>query len=434
MRDQYIAGMPDRRQWLRKTAVAVAHGALTTHAAQSELVTRAAAEHCIMIWLGGGMAQIDTFDPKEMGDPKSKKAGSYYPAIDTSVPGVRVCQHLHRTARVMDHVTAIRSLHHDVIDEHAAATNRMHTGRHTTGTVQYPSLGSIVAHQRGAAERGVPSYVLLGYPNLTRGPGFLPQSAGFVYATDTDSPPLGLARPKAISSTRQARRELLLAATRQATREKWRDDRLLAGYDEALATNLRLGRPGFQRVFDLEEEADALREQYGDHFGQRCLLARRVCEAGVRFVEVSHNMNFRNGTGWDTHNDGQLNQHLLIEELDQALHALITDLAARRMLEKSLIVVNTEFGRPAEFDSGGGRGHHGRCFSVVLAGGGLRHQGAIGVTNHLAMEIVERPVSVPDLFATILTTLQIDPHAVVYNGDRPVTLTDGGRPIMELLT
>ena len=128
------------------------------------------AEHCVMLWLGGGMSQIDTFDPKPLGDAKTKKPGGYYESIDTSVPGVQVCRHLRKTAKLMERVTAVRSLHHDVVDEHAAATNRMHTGRPTSGTVTYPSLGSIVAHKRGAAADGVPSYVVLGYPNIVRGP------------------------------------------------------------------------------------------------------------------------------------------------------------------------------------------------------------------------------------------------------------------------
>ena len=105
-----------------------------------------------------------------------------------------------------------------------------------------------------------------------------------------------------------------------------------------------------------------MRNTYGGEFGQRCLLSRRLVQSGVRFIEVSHNLNFINGTGWDTHNDGQLKQHLLIQELDSALSTLVTDLEEKKLLDKTLIVVATEFGRPAEFDSGGGRGHYGKCF------------------------------------------------------------------------
>lgn len=391
------------------------------------------AEHCAMIWLGGGMAQIDTFDPKPMGDAKAKKAGAYYSAIDTAVDGVQVCEHLSETAKVMDRVTALRTVNHDVVDEHAAATNRMHTGRPTTGTVQYPSIGSIVAGERGAVAEGVPAYMLIGYPNLTRGPGFLGQKAGFVYLTDIQTGPAGLARPAGIDAVRNDRRKELLQAVRQAGRNRFGADELFRQYDEAVGESLRLSGPEFMKSFDLGNEPDDLRNTYGDGFGQRCLLTRRLFQAGVRFVEVSHNMNFRNGTGWDTHNDGQLNQHLLIQELDRALGAMIADLEQHQMLDKTLIVINTEFGRPAQFDSGGGRGHHSKNFCMVLAGGGLKHQGAYGVSDELAMGPVENPVSVPDAFATILATLGIDPTKNLYDGDRPVPITDGGKPIDALL-
>ncbi len=390
------------------------------------------AEHCVMIWLGGGMAQIDTFDPKAMGDAKAKKAGSYYKAIDTAVPGVQVCEHLSGTARMMDRVTALRTVHHDVVDEHAAATNRMHTGRPTTGTVQYPSIGSIIADQRGAAGEGVPAYMLIGYPNLTRGPGFLGQKAGFVYLTDIESGPAGLARPAEITDGRQARREQLLTAVRSAGRKRFAGDKLYADYDSAVAESLRLSGPDFMKSFDLSNESDDLRNQYGDGFGQRLLMTRRLFQSGVRFIEVSHNMNFRNGTGWDTHNDGQLNQHVLIQELDRSMSALMADLEAHKMLDKTLIVINSEFGRPAQFDSGGGRGHYSKNFSMVLAGGGLRHQGAYGVSDELAMNAVENPISVPDAFATIMATMGIDTSINLYDGDRPVPITDGGVPIASL--
>ena len=392
------------------------------------------AEHCIMIWLGGGMAQIDTFDPKKMGDAKAKQAGSYYKAIDTAVPGVRVCEHLSETAKCMEQVTALRTVHHDVVNEHAAATNRMHTGRPTSGTVQYPSIGSIVADQRGAAAEGVPAYMLIGYPNLTRGPGFLGQKAGFVYLTDVHSGPSGLARPKSIDEQRQARRERLLNTVRGTGQQRFVGDKLFQEYDAAIAESLRLAGPAFMQVFDLKREPDSLRGQYGDEFGQRLLLARRLCTAGVRFVEVSHNMNFRNGTGWDTHNEGQLNQHLLIKELDVAISALIRDLQRKSMLDKTLIMINTEFGRPAQFDSGGGRGHHSQNFTAVLAGGGLRHCGAYGTSDELGMAAVEDPVSVPDMFATAFAALRIDPTRNLHDGDRPVPITDGGTPIRRLLS
>ena len=157
-------------------------------------------------------------------------------------------------------------------------------------------------------------------------------------------------------------------------------------------------------------------------------------QSGVRFIEVSHNLNFINGAGWDTHNAGQLNQHILIKELDTALSALIEDLQETRLLDITLIVVATEFGRPGQFDSGGGRGHQSASFSLVLAGGGLRHRGAYGVSDDLSSKPVEHPVSVPDFHATVHAAMGINPAKDLVNASRPVPITDGGKPIAALFT
>ncbi len=403
---------------------------LAASTASAAALLKSKAEHVISIWLGGGMGQIDTFDPKRRGDPAKKIAGAYYDAIKTAVPGVEVCEHLKRLAPLMDRVTAVRTVHHTVIDEHAAATNFMHTGRVVSGTVVYPSLGSTVAHERRAAADGVPPYVLIGYPNVTRGPGFLGARANYLYLTDTAQGPAGLSRPDGLGDARQARREALLSGLRSAAPAP-RDPRLV-DYDSAIDTSLRLSSPEFTRSFKLDEEKAALRASYGSEFGQRLLLSRRLIERGVRFIEVSHNLNFINGTGWDVHNAGIKEQHHLIADLDQAMSALMLDLEARRLLDRTLIVITGEFGRPPEFDSGGGRGHQGRTFSCVLAGGGLRHRGAYGETDELSKKVVSNPVSVPDFFATIHAALGIDYTKNLYDGDRPVPITDGGRPIAAL--
>ncbi len=422
----------NRRRFL-ETAAALAGGSALSrslHAEAAPPLLRGGAEHVISIWLGGGMAQVDTFDPKRRGDPVAKKAGSYYPSIDTAVPGVRLCEHLKHLAPLMERVTAVRTVHHDVIDEHAAATNRMHTGRPISGTIRYPSIGSIIAHQRGSASDEAPPYVLIGYPNVTRGPGFLGAQAGYLYLTDTSRGPAGLSLPPGISPARQQRRHRFLAALQAGAPAT--DDPKLASYDAAIEQSLKFSGPSFNRVFQLDEEAGSLRQRYGGEFGQRCLLARRLVERGVRFVEVSHNLNFLNGTGWDTHNEGQLKQHELIQELDSAVAALITDLEARRLLDKTLIVITTEFGRPPEFDGGGGRGHQGSAFSCVLAGGGLRHHGAWGETDEISKKIVAHPVSVPDFFATLCAAVAVDYRANLHDGDRPVPITDQGQPIAAL--
>lgn len=420
--------MMQRRQFLATTAAAsMATLARNSFAAPA---LRGQAEHVVSIWLGGGMGACDTFDPKRRGDPSKKLAGSYYDSIETAVSGVRVCEHLKRVAPLMDRVTVVRTVNHNVIDEHAAATNRMHTGRPVSGTVVYPSLGSVVVHERGAAADGAPPYVVIGYPNVTRGPGFLGARDGYLYLTDTSQGPAGLSRPENISSVRQSRRQAFLAELRKS--QSVSSDSQLRDYDETIVQSLKLSGPGFMSSFQLDVEPAELRTSYGGEFGQRCLLARRLIERGVRFIEVSHNLNFLNGSGWDVHNGGILQQHALIQELDTALATLITDLEAKKLLDKTLIVITTEFGRPPEFDSGGGRGHQGTAFSCVLAGGGLKHCGAYGETDELSKKIVANPVSVPDFFATIHAALGIDYSKNLFDGDRPVPITDMGEPIAQL--
>ncbi len=429
----------NRRQCLTALTAAAATPLLgralgRTPAAENGDRLRGQAEHVIFIWLGGGMGQIDTFDPKRRGDPKAKVPGSYYDTIDTVVPGVQVCEHLPRVAALMDRMTAVRTIHHDVIDEHAAATNRMHTGRPVSGTVSYPSIGSTVAHQLGPVQEGAPPYILIGYPNVTRGPGFLGASAGYLYLTETGRGPAGLSRPDGISADRQTRRERLLQVQRQVAEQRYRDDARLADYDAAISQSLKLAGPGFSSAFDLDQEPADLRNAYGSEFGQRCLLSRRLLQRGVRFIEVSHNLNFLNGTGWDVHNDGIEKQHELIQDLDQSMATLMKDLEAHRLLDKTLIVITSEFGRPPQFDGGGGRGHQGSAFTCVLAGGGLNHCGAYGETDELSTKVVMNPVSVPDFFATIHAALGIDWTKYLYDGDRPVPITDGGQPIEALFS
>ncbi len=419
----------NRRHFLQSTALAATASPIL-HGATPIAKPKGKAEHCIFIWLGGGMAQIDTFDPKPLGDPKAspKKAGSAYASIETSVPGVRLSQHLPKTARLMEHVTAVRSVNHNIINEHAIATNFVHTARPISGSTSYPSIGSIVAHQRGAVNPKVPAYMLIGYPSPSRGPGFLGAKFGNIYLTDTTSGPAGFTRPEDVTSQRISTREKLL----RPLQERVAESAAMADYEAAQREALRLAGPEFMRNFNLKEESASLRNDYGSEFGQRCLLARRLIQDGVRFIEVSHNLGFVNGTGWDTHNDGQEKQHLLIKDLDDALATLITDLKTHGLLDKTLIALGTEFGRPPEFDSGGGRGHQCSTFSLLLAGGGLNHCGAYGVTDDLSKKILENPVSVPDFHATIHSALNIDPAHELMDGTRPVPLTDNGKPIAAL--
>lgn len=423
-----------RRSALQTSSAAAVLAATSVGRSEEQTPIKGKATSCIFIWLGGGAAQIDTWDPKVIGDPKqgSKKPGSAYAAIDTAIAGVQVCEHLPRLAARLDRGCIIRSVNHDVIDEHAAAVNRMHVGRAPTGTTIYPSIGSVVSHELGSSTSEVPAYIVMGYPSATRGPGFLGAAHNYIYLIDTESGPAGLRRPADVTPDRLARRQKMMEKVRDDYRRKYSGFRAVEDYVDAGIRGEQLAGPKFSSVFDLKSEDPNLRNEYGTEFGQRCLLARRLVESGVKFVEVAFNLNFINGTGWDTHNDGQLNQHVLIQELDKSIAALIDDLERRHLLDSTLIAIGTEFGRPPEFDGGGGRGHQGAAFSVPMFGGGLKSGQVIGTTDEFSRKVIDEPVSVADLHATIYAAMGIDPSKELYDGDRPVPITDHGKPISRL--
>jgi hypothetical protein len=420
-----------RRDFLTRASLAAGALALPSIGAAEPSIPLGKAEHCVFIWLGGGMSQIDTFDAKPIRGDGKKVAGCYYDVINTAIPDATFSEHLPRLAKMADRLIPIRTVNHNVIDEHAAATNRMHTGRAPSGSVVYPSIGSIVAHERKAAAEGLPAYVVMGYPSATRGPGFLGTKDGYVYLTDTASGPAGLTRPPDITPDRAARRQSLLDTVSGDYLSRISDS-APRDYDAAINEGFRLQSGDFMKAFQLAEEPDSVRAAYGDEFGQRCLLARRLVQRGVRFSEVGFNLNFVNGAGWDSHNAAQRELYVLIDGLDRVVSTFITDLENHKLLDKTLIVIASEFGRPANFDAGGGRGHHGKNFTVVLAGGGLRTGQCIGTTDNLAMTIAADPVSVPDLFATILATMGIDPGKSLHDGERPIPVTDKGTPIARL--
>ncbi len=278
------------------------------------------------------------------------------------------------------------------------------------------------------------SLTVRGYPNVTRGPGFLGNQYGYLYLTDTNAGPTGLKRPWDVTASRQQRCRDLLGFVRDSARNREKGDATTQEYDAAIDEAHALMNGSFAKVFNLKSEPVTTQQRYGGPFGQRCLLARRLVESGVRFVEVAYDLNFKNGTGWDTHRHGQENQHLLIQDLDRSLSALVEDLELRGLLDETLVIVATEFGRPPDFDGQGGRGHQSAAFSAVLFGGGLKTRQVIGATDDFGRNVVERPISIPDFHATILTGLGIDPAKELFDGDRPIPVTDHGTAIKELFT
>ena len=280
---------PSRRRFLKATTSAAASTALLTCASANEETSlpEATADSCIFLWLGGGACHIDTWDPKRKGDAKAKKAGSYYEPIDTAIDGIQVCEHLPRMAKMLDRTIIMRSCHHEVIDEHAAAVNRVHVGRPPTGTTIYPSIGAVASHELGARGAGIPAYVVMGYPSASRGPGFLGSQHSYLYLTETELGPAGLKRPVDVTDVRQQRREAMLAILRKEFLDRNRGQKKIEDYVSTSVQGLKLAGPKFMSVFDIKSEHASVRESYGGEFGQRCLLARRLVQEGVRFVEVS---------------------------------------------------------------------------------------------------------------------------------------------------
>lgn len=314
---------------------------------------------------------------------------------------------------------------------HGPSTLHVTTGSQFPG---HPSVGSVVSQQLGPRDEGVPPYVVMGYPNSLRGPGFLGSKYTYIYLTDTESGPNGLRRPPNVDDARWRRRVQLLDTLRQGYLARNHGDHRVENYNATITEGFGMTDGDFMQAFTLDHEPDDVRERYGDEFGQRCLLARRLVASGVRFVEVAFNLNFVNGTGWDTHRHGQKDQYKLIQSLDQSVSALIEDLERNNLLETTLVVLATEFGRPAKFDGEGGRGHQSSAFTNVLFGGGLKTGQVVGVTDELSEKPVEDPVSVPDWLATIYSTLGINPAHELFAGQRPVPITDHGKPIAKLFS
>ncbi len=214
-----------RRHFLQTSTAAMASAATVEKA-----LPKGKADACIFLWLGGGAAHVDTFDPKVRGDGK-KNAGSYYGSIDAAIKGEKVCEHLKLSAPLMDRAVIVRSITHDISGEHAAAANLVHTGRKPSGTILYPAIGSIVSTQLGAKSEEVPAYVVMGYPSIIRDPGFLGAKYGYIYLTQTETGPNGLVRPPDVDLNREDRRETLLAKLRESYLKRNNGDQVIAQQD-----------------------------------------------------------------------------------------------------------------------------------------------------------------------------------------------------------
>ena len=411
-----------RRNFLSTAAAGTALGGwlgrLAAHAGETS-----SAKSCILLWMSGGPSHLDTFDLKP--EASDRVRGEFQP-IDTSVPGIQISEHFPKFARLMQHAALLRSMS-TVESDHQLASYHVHTGyQKRAGGVAFPSIGAIVSQELGRQDFPLPNFVCIGGGSrIATRSGFLGPSHQPLDVTD---PERGTDFLEPLASPAAFQRQYQLFRRFDASfQQAYRADSA-AAHASALDRAVRLMTADEKRAFDLSHESDVVRDRYGrGSFGQGCLMARRLVETGVRFVEVL----MGDGVGWDTHRDNFPRTRALSAEADAGMAALVDDLAQRGRLDSTLVIWMGEFGRSPQITSGGGRNHWARAWSSLLAGGGIRGGQVIGRTDRDAAEVTERPISVTDFLATVCTRLDIDytKHHAAPGIDRPIPIVDTAKPV-----
>ena len=372
---------------------------------------------CILLWMSGGPSQMETFDPK----PGVANGGGTK-TIETAVPGISIAEGWEKTAAAMKDIALIRSMTNKE-GNHQRADYQLHTGYAPTATLKHPNIGCIAASELGDSGFDLPHMVAIG--GATAGAGFLGASYEPFVIPNVQRPPDNV--QARVPVDRFQRRLGLLNRLEKAGFEqaggsdRVRDHRALYSQTSRMVLSPRM------KAFDLEQEESAVRDAYGrTPFGQGCLLARRLVEAGVTFVEV------RCG-GWDTHNQNNERVKTLAGQVDPAFATLINDLKTRGMLDRTLIVWMGEFGRTPKINPTAGRDHFPRVFNVALAGGGVKGGQVIGSSAADGTEVKDRPVTVPDLMSSICKSLGVDATKENQTAiGRPIRIVEGGKPVQEL--
>lgn len=386
------------------------------------------AKSVIFIFLPGGMAHQETFDPKPYAPLEYRGPLA---SIETNVTGVRFGQYLARTAQVADKLTVIRSMTHGEA-AHERGTHNMFTGYRPSPALQYPSMGSVVAHEFGP-RNNLPPYVLIpNLPNTYAGTGYLSSSfAGFSLGADPAQDGFrvrDLKLPGGVDETRFQRRRKLLDVVNDHFRAREKADALDAVdtfYDRAYSL---IGSQAAREAFDIEKEDPKLRDAYGrNQAGARMLLARRLVEAGARFVTLTYG-------GWDHHDQIQNRMASQLPALDQGLAMLITDLDQRGLLDSTLVCLTTEFGRTPKINGTAGRDHWPKVFSTVMAGGGIKRGVVYGSSDATASEPEDNPMTVEDWATTMYKCMGIvADKELMAPGNRPIEIVDGGKVREDLL-
>jgi len=383
----------------------------------------------ILLWMDGGPSQFDTFNPK-VGSPNQGPAR----AISTNVAGVQFADFWPQTAMMMDRLAVIRSMRTPEA-EHDRAITHLRTGYPPTPALRYPTFGSLVARDREVLDHELPAFVRIGKPRIkTRDvdAGVLGVKYSSFNVDQAGTLPPNV-RPVVPPDT--LRRRLALADRFDSQFSAVGGAREVADKKSIYDRTARFVLSPRLETFDLDREPPLLRDAYGrTNFGQGCLLARRLVEQGVSFVEVISTGD-RNDAGWDTHNNGFRDTPYLAAEVDPAYSTLVTDLADRGMLENTLVVWMGEFGRTPKIKPDGGRDHYAKGWPVVLTGGGVRGGQVIGATDADGIDVTDRAISVADLCQTFCHVMGMKPEDEYRTTDnRPVKLVEGGEVVRELFS
>lgn len=394
----------------------------------AEPAKKTKAESLIHIFLPGGMAHQESFDPKPLAPVEYRGDMA---AIPTRLEGVMFNECLKQTAQVADKLTIARAMTHGEA-AHERGTHNMFTGYRPSPALVFPSMGSVVAHELGVRNNLPPYVAVPSQPTTYAGSGYLSSAFG-PFSLGSDPANGGfqvrdLALPADVSPERFASRRKMLDAVNEHFAGKEKSDNLEAMdtfYQRAYGL---ISSEKARLAFDINKEENKLRDAYGrNSAGQRFLMARRLVEAGVRFVTVQY-------SGWDYHNNISQNTRNNLPQFDQAFAALIRDLSARGLLEKTLVMVSSEFGRTPKINTTAGRDHWPKVFSVVLAGGGIKAGQVYGRSDATASEPEEDGLTVEDFAYTVYHCLGIDAEKKLMSpGDRPIDIVREGKLRKELL-
>ena len=404
--------------------------------------------HCILLWMPGGASQTDTFDMKP-----GHKNGGEFEEIETSVPGLRFSEHLKGLAGQAEHLAVVRSLS-TAEGDHSRGTYLMHTGHRPAGPISYPTMGAPLSKVLGREDAELPNFISISpftaFNTAAFGPGFL----GPRYAPLTVGATNAYQRPQQQAQDGYAELGVddlanpgIDRAQQYARLDLWKtlQTGFLAKHASAspIAQNtvyeraVRMMRSESARAFDLSDEPDVVRDAYGrGRFGQGCLMARRLIERGVPFIEIALRGTAGGALGWDTHTQNFARVKTLSEELDAGWSTLMTELQERGLLESTTIIWLGEFGRTPTITAGrpgGGRDHYPRAWSTVLAGGGIKGGQVYGRTSNDGTTVEDGQVDVQDVLTTLCHALGIDPDTQnMSEVGRPIRIAEG-KPIKEIL-